>query len=187
MDGHERPAHRVPANSEVLRVGKLTIAEGIFDRSALGKTVEPVTVAVERGAIRAFARVLGCQDAVHYDVSAARDAGHADLVAPPSFFMAIETQADEQRRRANLPSVFDLIRTDFRYLLHGEERYFYGAPIYAGEDVVISSSVIGFYDKIERAMEFATIQSSVCQPARGLLVRSERVLLHRLPAREPCA
>lgn len=154
---------------------------GIFDRGAKGATLPPLPVFVERGRIRFFAEVLGETGAVHIDVDAARAAGHPDLVAPASFFMVIEADANRERDRRGQRALLDMVGCDFRYLLHGEERYFYGGPIYAGEEVLVNSRVVDFYDKKGGAMEFVTIESTVTSPKRGTLVRAERSLLHRLP------
>jgi len=47
-------------------------------------------------------------------------------------------------------------------LLHGDERYHYEAPIYAGEEIVHATTVLEFYDKKGGAMEFVTFEST-CQ------------------------
>lgn len=154
---------------------------GIFDRSTKGVRIEPVSVLVERGAIRFFAQVLGETGQIHTDVEAARAAGHPDLVAPPSFFMVIEASANETLRRRGTPAAAALVKCDYRYLLHGDERYYYEAPIYAGEEVQFITRVVDFFDKKGGAMEFVTFESSIVHEKRGLLVRSKRTLLHRLP------
>jgi acyl dehydratase len=154
---------------------------GIFDRAAKGVTLEPVPVAIERGRIRFFAQVLGESDPIHFDLRAARAAGHPDLVAPASFFVVVEAAANDERKRLGRLSVLELVRCDFRYLLHGDERYFYEAPLYAGEEVVFGTTVIDFYDKKGGAMEFVTLESTITHPKRGVLVRATRTLLHRLP------
>jgi acyl dehydratase len=154
---------------------------GIFDRSTKGLVVGPITVPVERGRIRFFSQVLGATDLIHFDVDAARDAGHPDLVAPPSFLMVVESLAGEEMRRRNLVSASAMARCDFRYLLHGDERYEYVAPIYAGEDVEFSTRVVDFYDKKGGAMEFVSLEAEITNAKRGVLVRCRRTLLHRLP------
>lgn len=154
---------------------------GIFDRAAKGARVDAVTVSVERGAVRFFAQVLGETNPIHFDAAAARDAGHPDIVAPASFFVVIEASANESLRRSNRPAAAALVNCDYRYLLHGDERYVYQAPIYASEDVQFITRVVDFYDKKGGAMEFVTFESSIISEKRGLLVRSKRTLLHRLP------
>lgn len=153
---------------------------GLFDRSTKGHTVAPVVVPVERGRIRFFAQVLGIADPVHTDVAAARERGWPDLVAPPSFYMVIEAAANDELRRTGRPSTLDWIGCDYRYLLHGDETYEYAGPIFAGDEVSLTTTVVDFYDKKGGAMEFVTLRSTVEHAERGVLVRATRNLLHRL-------
>lgn len=157
---------------------------GIFDRSTKGLVVGPITVHVERGRIRFFSEVLGNTDPIHFDVEAASKAGHPDIVAPPSFLMVIEALASDEIRRRKLVSASALAGCDFRYLLHGDERYEYIAPIYANEDVQMSTRIVDFYDKKGGAMEFVNLEAEVFSAQRGVLVRCKRTLLHRLPETE---
>ncbi|TMK23734.1 MAG: MaoC family dehydratase, partial [Actinobacteria bacterium] len=52
---------------------------------AIGKRYEPVVYAVGREKVREYARAVGETNPVHLDLQAARDAGYADVVAPPMF------------------------------------------------------------------------------------------------------
>ncbi|WP_174286966.1 MaoC family dehydratase N-terminal domain-containing protein [Sphingomonas bacterium] len=153
---------------------------GLFDRSTKGLTVAPVFVPIERGRIQFFAQVLGITDPVHIDVNAARANGYPDLVAPPSFYMVIEAAANDELKRTGQPSTFDRIGCDYRYLLHGDESYEYIGPIFAGDEVSLTTTVVDFYDKKGGAMEFVTLRSSIEHADRGVLVRATRNLLHRL-------
>lgn len=154
---------------------------GIFDRSTKGATLEPIKVEIERGRIRFFAKVLGETNPIHFDVEAARANGHPDLVATPSFLVVAEASANEERQRRGFKPTLEIIKADLRYLLHGDERYFYEAPLYAGEEVEHTTRVLDFYDKKGGAMEFVTFESTLRHAKRGILVRSQRTLLHRLP------
>lgn len=157
---------------------------GIFDRSSKGWSTTPVSVAIERGSIRLFAYVLGADDPVHSDVDAARAVGHRDLVAPPSFLMLIEALAGGEMHRRSLQTAASKVTFDFRYLLHGDERYEYRAPIYAGDEVSFTTRVVDFYDKKDGAIEFVSLEAQVTHAERGLLVKAHRTLLHRLPPLE---
>ena len=154
---------------------------GLFDRSTRGARLGPVTVRVEQGRIRFFSQVLGETDPVHFDVQAAKAAGHPDLVAPPSFFMVVEAAANEELQGQGMPTAASLVRCDYRYLLHGDERYAYHQPLFAGDEVRFSTAVVDFYDKKGGAMEFVTFESEIVHPDRGLLIAGRRTLLHRLP------
>lgn len=153
---------------------------GLFDRSTKSLRTEPVKVAIERGRIQFYSQVLGVTDAIHRDTDAARAKGYPDLVAPPSFFMVIEATANDELRRRGEQSTLDRIGCDYRYLLHGDERYDYPGLIFAGDEVTLTTTVVDFYDKKGGAMEFVTLESVVEHAERGVLVRATRNLLHRL-------
>ena len=52
---------------------------------AIGKKYEPTTYAVGREKIKEYARAVGETNPLHLDEKAAREAGYADVVAPPMF------------------------------------------------------------------------------------------------------
>lgn len=153
---------------------------GLFDRSTKGHALPTVSVEVERGQIRFFAKALGESDPIHRDIDAARAAGYPDLPALPSFFMAIEAMADEERALLGQPSLITLLRCDFRRLLHGDESYAYNGLVFAGDTLQFDTKIIDFYEKKGGLMEFVTIESTVTHAARGTLITATRTLLHRL-------
>lgn len=153
---------------------------GLFDRSRAGTSTPPVTVAVERDRIRFLSQVLGVKDAVHHDVAAARTAGYPDLLAPPSFAMVVEAMADAERARRGQPNLLELLRCDFRRLLHGGETYTYHGQIFAGDEVEFVTEVRAFHDKKGGALEIAEVGLRIAHAERGLLVAADRTLIHRL-------
>lgn len=154
--------------------------KGIFDRGVAGVATPPVTVTVERDRIRFLCKVLGITDPVHHDVTAARAAGHPDLLAPPSFPMVVEAMADDERARRGLPNLFELLRCDFRRLLHGNETYRYHGAIYAGDALELVTEIRGFEDKKGGALEIADVGLRISHAGRGLIVTASRTLIHRL-------
>lgn len=165
--------------SEVANSAAIGNPKGIFDRGAKGLSTTPMAVEVERGRIRFFAQVLGEADSIHTDVAIARARGFPDLVAPPSYFMVLEAMADEELAKRGLPSSAALVRCDFKYLLHGDERYRYTGHIFAGDTVTLTTTVVDFYDKKGGALEFVALSSEVVHAERGVLVTAARTLLHR--------
>jgi acyl dehydratase len=123
--------------------------------------------------------VLGLDDPIHFDAAAARAEGFRDLVAPPSFFMVVEAAAEDARNQRSQPTLFEAIAADFRYLLHGDERYTYVAPLCAGDRVTFSAVVGDFSDKKGGLIELVTVRSEISHPTFGVLVHGERTLLHR--------
>ena len=157
-----------------------TNPKGIFDRTTKGTRFAPIGVPLERGAIRFFARTLGETDPIHFDPAAARDKGYPDIVAPPSFFVVVEAAVNAERERRGQKPLAALIKCDYRYLLHGDEQYDFCGPMFAGDEVTLTSTIADFYDKKGGAMEFVTIESEITHPVRGTLMRCRRTLLHRL-------
>ncbi len=157
-----------------------TTFKGIFKRESKGLTLPPVTVSVERSRIQFFAQVLGEADPIHSDVDAARAKGYPDIVAPPSFFTVIEAQASAELSKCGHQPLAKVINCDFDYLLHADEKYTYSGYIFAGDEIVVQSSVLDFYDKKGGAMEFAILKMELTHPKRGSVLSATRTLLHRL-------
>jgi acyl dehydratase len=96
---------------------------------AVGKTYPPVTYAVGREKVREFAMAVGEEDARYHDPEAAREAGYADVVAPPMFAVVYSG-------RAITPALFDPeVGIDFARMVHGGQEFVWGAPVVAGDEI----------------------------------------------------
>jgi acyl dehydratase len=82
---------------------------------------------VGREKVREFARAVFATNPVNLDVDAARAAGYADIVAPPSFAVVVQEQT-----LAQLLSEPDA-GIDFSRVVHGEQRFSFTRPIVAGD------------------------------------------------------
>lgn len=103
----------------------------MLDRTLIGRESEPTVVEVEKGAIRRFAEAIGDPSPLALDEAAARAAGFAGLVAPPTFAVALGWS---ERFRHSL----DL---GTRSVLHGEQSFEYTRPIVAGDRLTVRSKV----------------------------------------------
>lgn len=103
----------------------------MLDRSLIGRQSEPVVHEVEKGAIRHFAEALGDPNPLYQDEAAARGAGYAGLLAPPTFPVALTTN---ERFRHSL----DL---GTRSVIHGEQQLEYARPLVAGDVITVVSRV----------------------------------------------
>ena len=70
--------------------------------------------------IKEYARAVGETNPVHLDVQAARDAGYADVVAPPMFAVVYSAPSVG-------PPIFDPGRVNFAFMVHGGQQRV-GAP-----------------------------------------------------------
>ncbi|HEY4897626.1 MAG TPA: MaoC family dehydratase N-terminal domain-containing protein [Solirubrobacteraceae bacterium] len=105
------------------------------NKQAIGKQYEPVLYAVGREKIKEYARAVGETNPVHLDEQAARDAGYADVVAPPMFAVVYSAPAVG-------PPIFDPeIELNFAMMVHGGQEFAWGAPVVAGDEITTVASV----------------------------------------------
>jgi acyl dehydratase len=102
---------------------------------AVGKTYPPVSYAVGREKVREFAAAVGEENPLHHDLDAAREAGYADVVAPPMFAVVFGG-------RAMAPALFDPeVGIDFSRMVHGGQEFVWGPPVVAGDEIATEVEV----------------------------------------------
>ena len=84
---------------------------------------------VGREKVREFARAVFATHPLHHDPEAARAAGHADVVAPPTFAVVVQEHA-----LALLLADPDA-GIDFSRVVHGDQRFAFSRPIVAGDEL----------------------------------------------------
>ncbi len=94
---------------------------------------EPYLVGREK--VREFARATGETSPLCHDVAAARAAGHADVVAPPTFPIVVTLNA--MGAAVTDPSV----GVDWSRVVHGDQRFTYGRPIVAGDELTVKTVI----------------------------------------------
>ncbi|GGI44618.1 Acyl dehydratase [Agromyces flavus] len=94
---------------------------------------EPYLVGREK--VREFARAVFATDPINLDVDAARAAGHADIVAPPTFAVVIQ-----ERTLAQLLAEPDA-GIDFSRVVHGDQRFTSSRAIVAGDELTATLTV----------------------------------------------
>jgi acyl dehydratase len=102
---------------------------------AVGKTYPPSHYAVGREKVREFAAAVGEENPLHHDLDAAREAGYADVVAPPMFAVVFGG-------RAMAPALFDPeVGIDFSRMVHGGQEFVWGPPVVAGDEIATEVEV----------------------------------------------
>jgi acyl dehydratase len=102
---------------------------------AVGKTYPPTSYAVGREKVREFAAAVGEENPLHNDLDAAREAGYADVVAPPMFAVVFGG-------RAMAPALFDPeVGIDFSRMVHGGQEFVWGPPVVAGDEIATEVEV----------------------------------------------
>lgn len=113
----------------------------------IGKSYPPSTYAVGREKVIEYAHAVGETNPLHLDPGAAREAGHADVVAPPMFAVVF-------CGRAMAPALFDPeVGIDFAHMVHGGQEFRWGPLVVTGDEITTATTVkdvserrgIGFY------------------------------------------
>lgn len=102
---------------------------------AIGKTYPVTTYAVGREKVREYAHAVGETNPLYLNVEAAREAGYADVVAPPMFAVVYAG-------RAITPALFDPdVGIDFPKMLHGGQEFIWGPVVVAGDEITTTTTV----------------------------------------------
>jgi acyl dehydratase len=109
-----------------------------MDKSAIGRSGQPVTMIVELGKVREFARAIKDDNPIYSDETLARrEAG--GIMAPPTFLMTLGFW-DDGRGRPKLDM-------DLRRVLHGEQEFEYLKPIHVGDALTAVSKIENVFEK----------------------------------------
>jgi acyl dehydratase len=128
-----------------------------LDPSFVGRSFPPsAPYQVGREKIREFATAIGENDPAHHDPSVARERGHADVVAPPTFPVVLTIPAIQ--RILEDPT----FGADYSRLVHGDQRFVYARPVVAGDELVCTSAIDeiisrGGHDFVTARTDVATV------------------------------
>ncbi|MGQ2999803.1 MULTISPECIES: MaoC family dehydratase N-terminal domain-containing protein [unclassified Variovorax] len=142
----------------------------MIDRKWIGHELPASVLPLERTRLQFFAKAIGETDPVYTDPAAARDAGYADLPAPPTFLFAAELDSG-----ASNQLLADL-GIPLAKLLHGEQGFSYHRAACAGDTVTVRSTITDIYDKKNGALEFV-VKSSRATNQRDELVAELRTVI----------
>jgi acyl dehydratase len=126
---------------------------------------------VGREKVREFARAVFATNPINHDVDAARAAGHADIVAPPTFAVVVQESA-----LARLLAEPDA-GIDFSRVVHGDQRFTYSRPIVAGAELVATLTVPNI--KTLGGHSIVTAESSITDAAGAHVVTAISTLVVR--------
>jgi acyl dehydratase len=118
-----------------------------INTEAIGKAYPPSIYAVGREKVIEYAHAVGETNPLHLDPAAAREAGYADVVAPPMFAVVFAG-------RAITPALFDPeVGIDFAHMVHGGQEFRWDELVVAGDEITTTTTVtdvaerggMGFY------------------------------------------
>ncbi|MFL5797030.1 MAG: MaoC family dehydratase N-terminal domain-containing protein [Actinomycetota bacterium] len=135
----------------------------------IGKTYDRIEFTVERDRVNQFADAIGEGDPVYRDAEAAKAAGYAEQVAPPTFITVIQIMTSGQ-------VVLDQeLGLDYSRVVHGEQSYRYERPLVVGDSITATPRLTDI--RTRKSNEFLTIESEVIDAKTGELVVTARSTL----------
>ena len=146
-----------------------------LNQALKGKAYQPVTLDVTAEHVTRFANAIGEDGAVYLDEQAARDAGYAGQVAPPTFVTGMQIMASVQ-------VVADQeLGLDYSRVVHGEQSYGWRRPVVVGDRLSAVPRIADIYDRGPN--EFLVIEAEINDAEGELVVVGRTTLLSRGTAR----
>jgi acyl dehydratase len=141
-----------------------------INREYAGRTFpESQPYEVSRVKIADFAEAIGDPNPLYRDKAAAQAAGHADVIAPPTFAIVI-TMASSAVALAD-PG----LGLNYAMVVHGEQRFEYTRPIVAGDVLIAQPTITEIRDAGRNVMlttstQIRTVGGDLVCTALGALV-----------------
>jgi acyl dehydratase len=134
----------------------------------VGREYPGVTYEVGREKIREFATAVGETADLYHDPDAAKQAGHPEQVAPPTFPTVLHLKSGPQ-------VIADPeLGLNYALVVHGTQEFEYRRPIYAGDVLTATPRIAGIIAKGPH--EFLTIETTMTD-AEGQVVCVARATL----------
>jgi acyl dehydratase len=146
-------------------------------RAEIGVESEPWSYEVTTTGIRAFARGVGYDDPVYYDVRAARAAGYDGLPAPPCYLGTPAYVPGRSDETFSVPTgTGPRPRFGLEHVLDGGSEAIYERPLVAGDVITMTNKVVDLQTKESRTLGTMLIVSTEAtgRDAEGAIVVRER-------------
>jgi len=143
-----------------------------LDQSFTGRSYPPGDVyEVGREKIREFADAVGATSPLHRDPAAARAAGYADVIAPPTFATVISMRA------TGIVVDDPELRLHYSRVVHGSQTFVHPRPMVAGDRLV---SVV-HVDDVQTRMgnDFLTVRAEIATEDGEAVCTSTGLLVAR--------
>ncbi|TFB67621.1 MaoC family dehydratase N-terminal domain-containing protein [Cryobacterium sp. Hz9] len=137
-----------------------------------GRVFPPVApYLVGREKVREFSRAVFASNPINLDPEAARAAGHADVVAPPTFAVVVQEATLAQLLGEPDGGI------DFTRVVHGDQRFSYSRPIVAGDELTATLAVTSI--KTLGGHSMVTAESTIVDAAGAHVVTAISTLVVR--------
>ncbi|MDO5661996.1 MAG: MaoC family dehydratase N-terminal domain-containing protein, partial [Brachybacterium sp.] len=140
------------------------------DPSYAGRVYPPAPPhTVSAAKIAEFAAATGAISPLHTDPEAARAAGYADVIAPPTFLVSLAQQTEAQYIQDPAAGI------DFSRVVHGEESFELHRAVTAGDELVPTLTVesvraVGGHTMVTTRVDITTVGGEDVAAVRSTLV-----------------
>ncbi len=142
-----------------------------LNRELKGKEYQPVEFTVERDHVIRFDDAIGEDNPVFRDPAGAKEKGHDEQLAPPTFVTAMQIRTSGQ-------VVLDQeLGLDYSRVVHGEQEYEYRRPIKVGETLIATPRIAEMYSKGPN--EYLVIEARIKDAGGETVVIARSTLLSR--------
>ncbi|HVM11421.1 MAG TPA: MaoC family dehydratase N-terminal domain-containing protein [Actinomycetota bacterium] len=142
-----------------------------LNSSLIGKEYPGVTYEVGREKIREFAAAVGETAAIFHDPEAAKQAGHPEQVAPPTFPTVLHLKSGPQ-------VIADPeLGLNYALVVHGTQEFEYRRPVYAGDILTATPRIADIQAKGPH--EFLTIETTMTAAGGEVVCIARATLISR--------
>jgi hypothetical protein len=168
---------------------------GVSRDEVVGRSTGKSTITVERGPVTKFAESVTESSPIYRRSDAAKDAGFADIPAPPTYFFSsaaywgafpeaqpADAMTPESGRGANpTMEIIGQLMAKGGMVLHGEQAFTYHRQAVVGETLHGEGKVVDLYEKPtgERVMTFLVTENEYRDDAGELVLTTRMNLIHR--------
>ena len=138
-------------------------------RAFLDKPSKPVKNEVEKGAIRKFAQAIGDSNPLYVDEESAAASRFGKIIAPPTFSRTFDY------------GVIEGMKFEAKGLIHGDERFHYFRPIFAGDVLYCSRRLVDVFERSGKLgnMTFLVYEQTAADEAGNPVVQSKSTIIYR--------
>ncbi len=146
----------------------------MIDKKWIGHTFPPFTIEVEASKLAFFAKAVNETNPIYTQEEAAQAAGYPTIPAPPTFAFSLNIASP-------LPYEFlAKLGINLGRVLHGEQKFEYYQPIFAGDTLSLVRTIKDIYEKKDGKLEFIVDQIFIQNQKEELLGKMliTSVILH---------
>jgi len=143
----------------------------MLDRQHIGRSLRRATRTVETGRLRFFLDVIGDKEGAFATREGER------LRVPPTYLFCLEMMDDPD------PLYWlNELGVNLMHILHGQQRFDYHAPAFAGDTLTFDASIGDIYDKKGGALQFIVKKTEVRNQADVRIATLSSTVVYRDPA-----